>query len=199
MQSPLLRATRGERMGTIGTTRTSPRSEVVGLQQQLQQFTSMSGHQLRTEWHRAFRAEPPSGLTRDLLIRALAYRIQECATGGLSQACRRTLRSLAGQLSLEGARGALKLPVALAPGVRRVRDWGGRTHTVLVLESGFEYRGERHRSLTEVARRITGARWSGPRFFGLTSSECDPKPGSERISPRRTTRSPGRVGADGQI
>ncbi len=140
---------------------------MVGIQERLQQLVSMSGHQLRTEWQQAFRAEPPSGLTRDLLIRAIAYRLQERATGGLSQACKRTLRSLADQTSGEGALGALKLTSALAPGVRLVRDWGGQAHTVRVLETGFEYRGERYRSLTEIARRITGARWSGPRFFGV--------------------------------
>ena len=159
----------------------------------------MSGHQLRAGWRQAFRAEPPSGLTRDLLIRAIAYRLQERGTGGLSQACKRTLRRLAGQISDEGAARVLTPMPALAPGVRLVRDWGGRAHTVLVLETGFEYRGERYRSLTEIARRITGARWSGPRFFGLAPSERDARAGRERISPRRTRRPPAGGGVDGPI
>jgi Protein of unknown function (DUF2924) len=56
----------------------------------------------------------------------------------------------------------------LKTGATLVRQWRGRTHTVLVREDGFEYDGERYRSLTVIAERITGAHWSGPRFFGLT-------------------------------
>jgi hypothetical protein len=63
-----------------------------------------------------------------------------------------------------------------------VRDWGGQAHAVLVLESGFEYQGQRYRSLTEIARRITGAHWSGPRFFGLTRAPGD---GETRRAGRR--------------
>jgi hypothetical protein len=57
-----------------------------------------------------------------------------------------------------------------------VRDWGGQAHSVLVLEKGFEYANERFRSLTEIARRITGAHWSGPRFFGLTPGRATTRP-----------------------
>jgi hypothetical protein len=56
----------------------------------------------------------------------------------------------------------------LKPGTKLVREWHGRVHTVSVLDDGFEYQGERHRSLTHIAQRITGARWSGPRFFGIS-------------------------------
>jgi hypothetical protein len=55
----------------------------------------------------------------------------------------------------------------LKPGTRLLREWGGKTHTVIVLDDGFEYESERHQSLTQIARRITGTHWSGPRFFGL--------------------------------
>jgi Protein of unknown function (DUF2924) len=60
------------------------------------------------------------------------------------------------------------------PGTRLLRERGGRTHTVIVLDDGFAYDGERYRSLTEIARRITGAHWSGPRFFGLRKAAAQP-------------------------
>ena len=167
---------------------------MVGIRQQLAELASMSGHRLRTEWRREFRAELPQGLTRDLLIRALAHRHQERASGGLSQACKRMLRGLARQISSEGARGALKLAPALTPGIRLVRDWGGQAHSVLVLESCFEYQGQRYRSLTEIAGRITGAHWSGPRFFGVTARE---KAGSN--SRGRTPRPLEQAGRNGQV
>ena len=58
-------------------------------------------------------------------------------------------------------------PISLKPGTRLVREWRGVTHTVLVHADGFEWNGKRYRSLTVIAREITGAHWSGPRFFGL--------------------------------
>jgi hypothetical protein len=98
---------------------------------------------------------------------AITYKVQERADGGLSQAVKRTLRNLVAQITAEGADGALRLVPTFKPGVRLVREWRGRAHSVLVLEDGFEYQGQRHRSLTEIARQITGAHWSGPRFFGV--------------------------------
>jgi hypothetical protein len=110
--------------------------------------------------------EPPAPFTRDLLARAIAYRMQEQEQvhGGLAPAARRRLRALA--RVLDGSDGeAIEPAVPLRPGSRLLRDWGGKTHTVLVTDDGFEYEGERYRSLTQIARRITGAHWSGPRFF----------------------------------
>lgn len=155
---------------------------MVGLQQRLEQLTAMSSHQLRAEWSHVFRAEPAAGLSRDLLIRGIAYKLQERALGGLSQASKRMLAGLAAQTSSDGVGVFLDLSPALAPGVRLVRDWGGRAHSVLVLENGFEYQGERYRSLTEIARRITGAHWSGPRFFGVARGRGG---GTPSLRPRR--------------
>ena len=137
------------------------------MQLRLQQLGAMSGHQLRAEWSQVFRAEPSAGLSRDLLVRGVAYKLQERAFGGLSQTSKRMLAGLAAQITGGGASTGLVLSPVLAPGVRLVRDWGGRAHTVIVLEGGFEYRAERYRSLSEIARRITGTHWSGPRFFGV--------------------------------
>ena len=124
-----------------------------------------STQELRLAWCEFHRAGPPLGLSRDLMIRALAYELQQRAHGGASAALRRRLQSLAGA----SAKGALADPgILLKAGTTLVRQWRGRTHTVLVHKDGFEHDGQRYRSLTIIAERITGAHWSGPRFFGLT-------------------------------
>jgi hypothetical protein len=121
---------------------------------------------IRIEWLRLYRATPPTRLSRDLLIRGVAYRVQERAQGGLSPVTRRRLRSLSSGSDQRG--GAAVAPaVTLRPGTKLVREWHGLVHTVSVLDDGFEYQGERYLSLTRIARRITGAQWSGPRFFGI--------------------------------
>ena len=126
----------------------------------------LSAGELRAAWRGLGCGEPTAGSSRDLMLREIAYKMQERAHGGLAPAIKRRLRALAEELEANGA-GALAPALSLKPGTRLLREWGGRTHTVIVLDDGFEYGGERYRSLTQIARRITGAQWSGPRFFGL--------------------------------
>ena len=121
--------------------------------------------ELRRVWRTLYHTGPPLGLSRDLIIRGLADKLQQRAHGGPSRALQRRLRTLAGEFE-KGAR-SFDPGGALNTGATLVRQWGGRTHTVLVREEGFEYEGQRYRSLTVIAERITGAHWSGPRFFGL--------------------------------
>jgi len=125
-----------------------------------------STQELRLAWREFHRAGPPLGLSRDLMIRALAYELQQRAHGGASAALRRRLQSLAGA----SEKGALAVDprIVLKAGTTLVRQWRGHTHTVLVDKDGFEHEGQRYHSLTIIAERITGAHWSGPRFFGLT-------------------------------
>ena len=126
-----------------------------------------STQELRLAWRQLHRTAPPLSLSRNLLIRALAYELQERAHGGASAALRRRLRSLAGA-SEKGVL-AVDSGIVLNAGTTLVRQWRGHTHTVLVHKDGlFEHEGQRYRSLTVIAERITGAHWSGPRFFGLT-------------------------------
>jgi hypothetical protein len=95
------------------------------------------------------------------MLRAVAYKLQERAYGGLSAAVRRAL------MNREPTVLAKSHTQQIRPGTVLVREWQGKTHRVEVIEGGAVYRGRRYRSLSEVAREITGSRWSGPRFFGL--------------------------------
>jgi hypothetical protein len=125
---------------------------------------------LRLEWRRLFRADPPR-LSRDIMMRAIAYRLQEIAHGGASKATQRRLMTLAAEFETDGRIAPSPTP-KIKSGSRLVREWHGRTHTVCVTDDGFDFRGKSYRSLTKIARDITGARWSGPRFFGLTKTSA---------------------------
>ena len=135
------------------------------ISQQIAALPQLGLTELRAEWRRLFRTQPPS-LSRDLVMRAIAYRLQELAHGGLAKATVRKLVSLAAALEADGEIGLVSGP-PIKPGARLVREWRGRTHTVTVTEEGFDYDGRGYPSLTRIARAITGAHWSGPRFFGL--------------------------------
>ena len=124
-----------------------------------------SPDELRREWRRLFCSEPPR-FSRDLLIRGISYRLQEIEHGGLGKSTHRKLKTLAKMFRITG-RVAPDAGLSLKPGARLVREWHGHTHTVTVTEDGFEYADMSYPSLTKVAKKITGARWSGPRFFGL--------------------------------
>lgn len=121
---------------------------------------------LRQAWRRHYKAYPPKFLNRYLLELGVAWKIQERALGGHSAATKRRLDALADALEAK-ADSAKTRRVALRPGARLVREWRGTTHEVIVLDEGFSWRGKHWRSLSHIAREITGTRWSGPRFFGI--------------------------------
>jgi hypothetical protein len=127
---------------------------------------TLLAQELRVAWRGLRCGDPTARSSRDLMLREIAYKMQERAHGGLAPAIRRRLRALAAEVEAKGA-AALATAILLKPGTRLLREWGGRTYTVIVLDDGFESEGERYQSLTQIARRITGAHWSGPRFFGL--------------------------------
>jgi len=144
---------------------------------------TLSLGELRLEWRRLYRADPPR-LSRDIMMRAIAYRLQEIAHGGPSKVTQRRLMTLAAEFETSG-RIAPPPGTRIKPGSRLIREWRGRTHTVCVTDDGFEFQGKTYRSLTKVARDITGAQWSGPRFFGLTKPSATPDNvlnGAETIS-----------------
>jgi hypothetical protein len=142
------------------------RTDITEVERQIAGLANRSTQDLRVAWRQLHHTGPPLGLSRDLLIRALANQLQERSYGGMSRALRRRLQSLAG--ASEKGTLAVDPDLVLKTGTTLVRQWRGHTHTVLVHRDGFEHEGQRYRSLTAIAQRITEAHWSGPRFFGLT-------------------------------
>lgn len=110
-------------------------------------------------WSSHFRTHAPKSASRPFLLRTLAFEIQARARGGLPKAVERALA--------EPGETVRKDTPGLKPGGRLVREWNGVTHVVDVTEGGFDWNGQSWRSLSVIAREITGAHWSGPRFFGL--------------------------------
>ena len=119
-------------------------------------------------WVALYRSPPPKGISRALLIRAIAYRIQTSKWGGLKSATLRQLQKAAGEPVSEAKTLASPSRWSLRPGTRLLREWNGKTHQVEVVETGFIWDDRPYKPLSAIAREITGARWSGPRFFGLT-------------------------------
>ncbi len=140
---------------------------------QIAELPDLPMARLKERWRALYGTEPPA-YNKAHLVKRLAYRVQELAYGGLSEAARSTLRTRAEDLGLDNLtpgngrparrKGESNLPV---PGTRIVREWAGIRYEVTILSDGIEYEGRRYRSLTAVAKVITGAHWSGPRFFGL--------------------------------
>ncbi len=119
---------------------------------------------LKATWRIAFKAPVPRVARKEFFIRMLAFEIQRRIYGDLSKEVLKTLRQIQSR-----ERKSEDAPVAedLRAGARLIREWGGATHEVMVMDRGYAYRGRSYASLSEIARCITGARWSGPRFFGL--------------------------------
>src|SRR6266480_727811 len=131
--------------------------------------------QLREMWCRLYKTAVPPRLSRELLMRAIAYRIQELASGGLRPELQRQLDRIALELRQTG-RVTMRPRPQLKPGTRLLREWQGRSHEVLVLDDGFSWQATHYRSLSAIARKITGTAWSGPLFFGLRSNRSVPRP-----------------------
>ena len=132
------------------------------LNDQLAALRRASRKQLTDRWRELYKAAPPAAFTPDLLARGISWRLQERELGSLSSKARQMLGS-------GGERPAQRFSprTTLRPGNRLVRRWRGRTYVVEVTEAGLVYDGERHSSLSVIAGKITGTRWSGPKFFGL--------------------------------
>ena len=137
------------------------------LAEKLDALATMSPARLRAEWLNLYKTPPPP-LSPDLLRRGLAYRLQERVHGSLSTATLRDIDRLCIQYLRTGDAVSVP-PIRIKPGTRLVRDWGGLSHHVIVLDDGYLYQERRYRSLSQIAFDITGAKWSGPRFFGLVT------------------------------
>lgn len=139
---------------------------------QVASLGQLSYGDLQDRWRQLIGAEPPR-YTKAFMVRRLAHRLQELAHGGLTQDTRDQMdrlldeegyNELGGMRSSKRPRARKDLPLV---GTRLVREWDGQRHEVTVVHGGFEYRGRRHRSLSAIAKLITGTHWNGPRFFGL--------------------------------
>jgi hypothetical protein len=136
------------------------------IEREIARLADLDLQELRSEWRQRYRTRPPLSRTADALRRFLAGRIQEDVHGGLSAETRRRLRRTAASFERDQAYTPSSI-LDLKPGTLLSREWGGVQHRVRVLDDGFEYGDERYDNLSAVARCITGARWSGPLFFGL--------------------------------
>jgi hypothetical protein len=123
-------------------------------------------------WRELFQSRPPSLIQKALMVRIIAYRLQERAFGGLSAASRRRLLDLARQFE-SNPNASPATVAAVKPGTRLIRQWKERTHVVTVEPNSFEYGGSQYASLSQIARLITGTNWSGPLFFGLKQKQAE--------------------------
>ena len=125
----------------------------------------LSNAALSNLWGQLFRSPPPR-LRRELMLCILAYRMQEQGFGSLNAESRSRLRQLARTFANDAETAIPSVP-GIKPGTRLLRQWQDKVHVVHVAEKSYEYKGSRYQSLSEIARLITGTRWSGPAFFGI--------------------------------
>ncbi len=136
------------------------------LADELAELRGLDSTALKQRWRVLYRAAAPVRIGQALLLQAVAYRLQERVLGGLKSSTRRLLERTA-EDNRHRRTPTEAPPTKVTPGSVLIREWHGVSHRVTVLADGVLLRGARYRSLSEVARKITGTRWSGPRFFGL--------------------------------
>jgi hypothetical protein len=133
----------------------------------IERLAGMSRKELRAAWALEFGRQPPVGLWPDLLLRSLAWRLQEKAFGGHDKATLRLLKASAQKKAGDQRCQRLKAGTVL------IREFAGVRHTVTIMPHGFVWQERSYSSLTAIARIITGTSWNGPRFFGLRAGEVD--------------------------
>jgi hypothetical protein len=168
-----------------GTARSEPSpSAVEALRRELQDLPSLDRDELRVRWRKLFRGSDPPALPRQLVIRVIAYRLQAKLYGDLDRETIRFLDRIAREQQGRKLRGGKVKGIppvprkrSLKPGAILVREHEGELHRVTVVQDGFAWNEGTYRSLSEVARAITGTNWSGPRFFGLRDPKTEVKGG----------------------
>lgn len=156
-----------------------------GLAEEIAALGNLSREELSMRWQEAYGETAPKGIHRDLLVRSAAWHMQAKRLGGLSSGTRRALKAAIADVEQAMATKGMDADVAFeggplgknqpsrshrkqpAPGARLIRDWNGKRHVIDVTENGFVFEAKVYNSLTAIAHQITGAHWSGPRFFGL--------------------------------
>ena len=144
------------------------KDQIAAVENEIAHLRGLDLEGLRARWRSLTGRAAPAHVPKGLLLRVLAYRVQAAALGDLDRASARLLERLAA----EGRTGEpVQVPVpdrvGIRPGTVLVREWEGRSERVMVLAEGYAWNGNNYRSLSQVARAITGTRWNGPRFFGL--------------------------------
>jgi hypothetical protein len=169
--------------------------DAAAIEAEVDQVRSLGIDALRRRWRMMFGAVPPPGLTKDIIARMIAFRIQEEAFGGLDPKTAKLLDRMArGEKPSELSR-------RLKPGTVLIREYQAERHTVTVVPDGFVWQGETYTSLSVIAKTITGTAWNGPRFFGLRmpgadaaeANVIDPPPPPPDTKPIRRNRSSVRV------
>jgi hypothetical protein len=178
---------------------------MASIDDEIDRLEGLSTFELRTLWRRHWKQPPPMRLSKDMLVRGLAWKLQETTLGGIGKPDLRKLTALAKAAAEQRLAGggddigntastglavlnngspatSAPTPITLRDGNRLVREWNGTTHTVLVLATGFEWQGQQFGSLSKIAEAITGAHWSGPRFFGLTKRKSERKVAISNLS-----------------
>jgi hypothetical protein len=137
---------------------------------QLEQLRELNSKELSERWQTLFGGEPPPKLRTSLLVQGIAYRLQEKVLGGLKPATVRLLERIADEAAARRQSAPTPEKIRVNAGTVLIREWHGAKHQVTVLNDGFLFRTKRFRSLSQIARAITGSRWSGPLFFGLKAA-----------------------------
>jgi hypothetical protein len=135
----------------------------------LRELEEASRGTLVAQWRRHYRSEPPRYASVEFMRQAIAHAIQEREFGGLPASAQRELLAIAKGTQSAGTSSKIKIK----PGTKLLREWDGNTHEVLVTDKGFVWNGTTYGSLSSVAMAITGAKWSGQRFFGLLKTRGD--------------------------
>jgi hypothetical protein len=141
-------------------------TDPAAIEAEIARIRSLALDALRRHWRVTFGRTPPADLSKDLLGRMIAHRLQEQAFGALD---RESLRFLDRLVRHTGSP-----PRRFKPGTVLVRDYQGQRHTVTVVANGFDWQGTTYASLSAIARAITGTAWSGPRFFALARANGTP-------------------------
>ena len=145
------------------------------ISKQIASLSSMPRPELLKLWHSVYGKAASERLRREVIVPCLAYKIQELAYGGLKPSTIADLRRIARGLKREAGSPPLVVRPRVRTGTHLLREWKRETHKVVITESGYEYRGQIYTSLSQIARKITGTRWSGPAFFGLREASSLPE------------------------
>ena len=172
----------------------APRTQIADAVAEIGRLAGLRHAELKERWLSLFGNPAPKHISRQLMEKAIAFRIREKSCGVPTTETKRRLREIAGAIR-DGREETVSLGPRIRPGTRLVRSWQGTTHIVEVNADGFVWRSSRHASLSGIARAITGTNWNGFAFFGVkrrpSRNKNAAKPRPEKMTPR-----PGPVGAD---